>query len=162
MSRIILKTKIDAPIERVFDLARSIDLHLITFQNTREKVIAGRKHGLINQNEFITWKAKHMGIYQKLTSAITYMQKPMVFEDKMIKGPFQGFHHTHYFERDADNKNTIMTDVFNYRVARCFIGCIADQVFVKKYLQKLLTKRNAYIKDYAENQEKWMQILNIY
>lgn len=162
MPRIILKTKIKAPVERVFDLARSIDLHLISFKNTREKVVSGRKHGLINQNEYVTWKGKHLGVYQRLTSSITYMQRPMVFEDEMIKGPFHGLHHTHYFEKDEKNGNTIMTDVFDYKMPLCFVGCLIDQVYVKKYLKKLLTRRNTYIKDYAENDEKWIQVLNIY
>ena len=42
-----LETQIDAPQERVFDLARSIDAHLASTEGTRERAIGGRTSGLI-------------------------------------------------------------------------------------------------------------------
>lgn len=162
MPRIILETKIDAPIYRVFDLARSIDLHLISFRNTREKAIAGRKRGLINEHEFVTWKGKHFGFSQKLTSAITMMCNPYFFEDKMLLGPFAKLQHKHYFETSSGDNKTLMKDVFDYRSPFGPFGCIADKLFLRKYLERILMKRNHVIKTYAENEEKWMQILNIY
>lgn len=162
MPRIILETKIDAPIYRVFDLARSIDLHKISFRDLREKVIAGRKQGLINEHEYVTWKGKpFLGIPQKLTSAITIMAGPYFFEDKMLKGPFAKLQHKHFFETASDDK-TVMKDIFDYSVPFKPLGCIADKLFLRKYLERLLMKRNHLIKIYAENDEKWMQILNIY
>ena len=78
MTRIILETKIDAPIYRVFDLARSIDLHLLSFKDLREKVVAGRKKGLINEHEFVTWRGKpFLGIPQKLTSAHHHYERTL-------------------------------------------------------------------------------------
>lgn len=160
MTRIILETKINAPIERVFDLARSIDLHLITFRDSQEKVLAGRRTGLINEHEFVTWRGKHFGIKQKLTSAITIMKAPLFFEDKMLKGAFKSFRHQHYFER-SDGK-TVMKDVFDYRTPLGVLGAVANKLFLRDYMESVLLKRNQVIKNYAENQEKWMQILNIY
>ena len=68
MPKIELTTIIDAPIERCFDLARSIDLHKLSTAGTDEEAIAGVMSGLIGKNEQVTWKAKHFGITQKLTS----------------------------------------------------------------------------------------------
>ncbi|WP_255562494.1 hypothetical protein [Pedobacter sp. D749] len=48
MPTIILKTLINAPIGRCFDLARSIDLHLQSMQSSGEKAIAGKNSGLID------------------------------------------------------------------------------------------------------------------
>lgn len=48
MPTIILKTSINAPIERCFDLARSIDLHVQSMQSSGEKAIAGKRAGLID------------------------------------------------------------------------------------------------------------------
>jgi hypothetical protein len=39
MSVINLKTKIQAPKERVFDLSRSVDLHQISTAHTNEKLL---------------------------------------------------------------------------------------------------------------------------
>ena len=41
MIRIKLHTKIQAPIERIFNLARSIDFHKVSMDETKEEVIAG-------------------------------------------------------------------------------------------------------------------------
>jgi len=68
MPKIELKTEIKAEKEIVFDLSRSIDLHKISIEHTNEEAIAGRTSGLIGMNETVTWRAKHFGIYQKLTS----------------------------------------------------------------------------------------------
>ena len=73
MTKIILKTIINAPITVCFDLARSIDLHKTTMKHTKEKAVAGITSGMINLNESVTWEAKHFGIKQKLTSKITTM-----------------------------------------------------------------------------------------
>ena len=72
MSRIELETIIKSDsIETVFDLSRSIDLHTISTKKTKEEAIAGKTSGLISLNETVTWKAKHLGFYQILTSKIT-------------------------------------------------------------------------------------------
>ncbi|MFT5512607.1 MAG: hypothetical protein ACI8SE_001005 [Bacteroidia bacterium] len=63
MSTITVKTHINAPTERVFDLSRSIDLHQISTQQPSEKAIGGKTSGLIGLNETVTWKAKHFGMY---------------------------------------------------------------------------------------------------
>ncbi|WP_346729958.1 SRPBCC family protein [Chryseobacterium capnotolerans] len=75
MSRIYLKTLIDADIQTVFDLARNIDLHQQSTSRTHEKAIAGRMSGLIEENETVTWRAKHLGVYQNLTTKIISMEK---------------------------------------------------------------------------------------
>lgn len=51
MPVIILHTQINAPIERCFDLSRSIDLHKISTAHTKEEAINGVTSGLINLDE---------------------------------------------------------------------------------------------------------------
>jgi hypothetical protein len=60
MTKIHLTTFIAAPIDRVFDLSRSIDLHKISTAHTNEEAIAGTTTGLIKFNETVTWQAKHL------------------------------------------------------------------------------------------------------
>ena len=48
MPAITLTTQVNAPIETVFDLSRSIDLHVESTYQTNEKAIAGCTSGLIN------------------------------------------------------------------------------------------------------------------
>ena len=77
MPKIELKTKIKADRKVVFDLSRSIDLHKISTKHTNEEAIAGKTSGLIGMDESVTWRAKHFGIYQELTSKITEFDRPM-------------------------------------------------------------------------------------
>lgn len=51
MPVIQLTTLINAPVERCFDLSRSIDLHQLTAIRTTEKAIAGITKGLISKGE---------------------------------------------------------------------------------------------------------------
>lgn len=76
MPEIELRTEINAKKEIVFDLSRSIDLHKISTHQTKEQAIAGKTSGLIGLDESVTWRAKHFGIYQTLTSKITEFDPP--------------------------------------------------------------------------------------
>ena len=51
MPVIRLSTQIEAPPERVFDLARSIDAHQQSALGTHEGAVAGITHGLIGMAE---------------------------------------------------------------------------------------------------------------
>ena len=74
MPRIYLETLINADINIVFDLARNMELHQKSTARTNEKAIAGRTSGLIEENETVTWRARHLGVYQQLTTKITSMK----------------------------------------------------------------------------------------
>jgi len=76
MPRIEVITQIKAPIDRVFDLARSMDLHLISAATTGERAIAGVTTGLIGLNEEVTFRARHFGLWQNLTARVTELERP--------------------------------------------------------------------------------------
>ena len=158
MPRIEIHTFINAEIEIVFDLSRSIDLHIISTQHSKEKAIAGKTSGLIELNESVTWNANHLGFNQNLTSKITKFEKPYFFEDKMVKGAFKSFKHEHHF--NTEEGLTKMTDIFVYESPFGFLGKAADAIFLNKYITKLLSQRNQTIKEYAES-DKWKTVLNI-
>lgn len=143
-----LETYIKAPKTVVFDFARSIDLHQISTAHTNEKAIAGRTSGLIELGETVTWKAKHFGVVQQLSSKITAMDIPDYFVDEMISGAFKSIRHEHIFEERG--AGTLMTDIFAYSSPLGILGKLADALFLKRYLTKLLIRRNHVIKEYAE------------
>lgn len=157
MPEIHLTSFIVAPIERVFDLSRSINLHQISTASTNEKAINGVINGLINKGETVTWQAKHLFKTRQFTSKITEMQSPEFFIDEMIQGDFKSFHHEHHFKAAANG--TIMIDLLNFETPYGIFGKIVNSIFLKSYLEKFLIKRNAVIKEYAETQ-KWKAILN--
>lgn len=149
MPIITLKTIIHAPVQTCFDLSRSIDLHTISTKHTGERAIAGVTSGLIGLGETVTWRAKHFGIWQTLTSKITAYDQPKYFVYEMVKGAFNHFRHEHQF-RQMD-EDTVMTDVFNYSSPFGALGKLADLLFLKNYMTHLLKERNRVIKLYAES-----------
>lgn len=149
MPSIRLTTEIKADIEAVFDLSRSIDLHKISTRHTNEEAIAGKTSGLIGLNESVTWRARHFGVYHKLTSKITEFNRPVLFVDEMSKGIFKSFRHEHHFK--THDEYTIMTDIFDYKSPLGILGYMADAIFLKKYMTDLLEKRNQVIKEFAES-----------
>lgn len=149
MPSIEITTEIKASILVVFNLSRSIDLHKISTEHTNETAIDGRTEGLIELSEFVTWKAKHFGVYQELTTKITEFKRPEFFVDEMVSGAFKSFRHEHHFKES--NSGTIMTDFFIYVSPFGWIGKLADALFLKKYMTDLLLKRNEVIKKFAEN-----------
>ena len=151
MSTIHLSTEIAAPVETVFDLSRSVDLHMISTRHTNETVQAGKTSGLFVVGDRITWKAKHLGFYQLLTVEIVRCDFPSYFEDRMIKGAFKTFTHRHYFERQQST--SVMKDIFEFESPLGMVGKIFNRAFLKSYMTMLLTKRNEVIKRYAESGE---------
>jgi ligand-binding SRPBCC domain-containing protein len=157
MSSLHLTTFIKAPIERVFDLSRSINLHKISLMETHERAVAGTTTGLINKDETVTWEAKHLYKTRRFTSKITSMQRPDFFTDEMIYSDFKSFRHEHHF-KSADN-GTIVIDKLEFESPYGIIGKCLNKFYLKNYIQKMLEKRNRVIKEYAET-GKWIAILN--
>lgn len=157
MSTIHLTTFVAAPTQRVFDLARSIELHRKSMAHTGEEAIAGTTSGLIGLNETVTWKAKHLRRVRVLKSKITAMEPPLSFTDEMVDGDFKSLRHEHHFKAIANG--TLLIDIFTYEAPYGSLGRLADRLFLTRYLKTLLETRNKTIKEYAES-EKWKFILD--
>lgn len=156
MPTIHLTSFIQAPIERVFDLSRNIDLHKKSMTESGEEAVAGTTNGLIQQGETVTWKAKHLGKTRFHKSRITVMQSPNHFIDEMVEGDFKSFEHSHHFMKIENG--TIMIDLLRYEVPYGLVGRLVDRFYLFRYLTKMMENRNLYIKQTAES-ERWRQFL---
>jgi ligand-binding SRPBCC domain-containing protein len=156
MATIHLTTFIAAPVDRVFDLARSIDLHKKSMSHTNEQAVAGTTMGLINLNESVTWKAKHLMKTRILKSEITAMSRPHSFTDEMKKGDFKSMKHEHHFKQIENG--TLMIDIVHFESPYGGLGRMFNTIYLTRYMQKLIEQRNLAIKDYAES-NKWQNIL---
>jgi ligand-binding SRPBCC domain-containing protein len=159
MVRLEEVTKIGAPIERCFDLARSVEVHLAGNVHWGEQAVAatGVTCGLIALGQRVTWRAKHFGFWQQLTSEITVMDRPAYFQDTMIRGAFQSMNHEHFF-RSLSRDETEMRDVFCFAAPLGMLGLIAERTVLGRYMRTLLSERNAVIREIAESPE-WRKYL---
>lgn len=148
MPTILLETHINAPIERCFDISRDIDVHKHSMSQSKEEAIAGTTKGLIEEGQWVTWRATHFLFSVKMTVRINEMHKPWYFIDEMTDGPFKKLWHKHSFE--SHGSVTHMYDEFTYEAPLGFLGKIAEWLFLNKYMTKLLQKRNIVIKGITE------------
>jgi ligand-binding SRPBCC domain-containing protein len=154
-------TVIGAPIERCFDLARSVEVHLAGNVHSGEVAvaIAGVTCGLIGLGQRVTWRAKHLGVWQKLTSEITAMDRPTFFQDTMIRGAFRSMNHDHFF-RPLSQDATEMRDVFCFAAPLGMLGRLAEFAVLRRYMQALLRERNAVLREIAES-PGWRRYLTL-
>jgi ligand-binding SRPBCC domain-containing protein len=152
-------TEIRAPIERCFDLARSVEVHLAGNVHYSENAVAeaGATSGLLGPGDRVTWRARHFWISWRLTSEITGFERPGFFQDVMVQGPFRRMRHDHYFRATA-NGVTEMRDVFCFAAPIPLMGRIAEAAFLGRYMRRLLRERNAVIREIAESEE-WRKYL---
>jgi ligand-binding SRPBCC domain-containing protein len=158
LPRIITTVEINAPIERAFDLSRSIDFHAYTQSNRGEKAIDGRTSGLINIGETVTWRARHFNISQKLSVKITKFERPYSFRDTMIKGAFKRFDHDHIFEQN--NGFVKLIDIFDYNSPFLILGKIFDYFVLEDYMRNFAIQRNKDIKNALESNE-WKRFIEV-
>lgn len=156
MPTIHLTTFIPAPVKRVFDLSRSISLHKLSMQHTKEQAIAGVTSGLIKKDETVTWKAKHFFKTRVFTSKVTEMLPFEKFTDTMVQGDFKSFEHEHYF-KPVEN-GTIVIDILRFETPYGLIGKVLNKVYLKHYIEKLIRMHNDVIRSYATG-EKWKVVL---
>lgn len=152
-------TIIEAPIERCFDLARSVEVHLAGNIHCGESAVATRgiTSGLVDLGQRVTWRAKHFGLWHELTSEITTMRRPAYFQDVMIRGPFRSMQHDHLFRTLLGSK-TEMKDVFRFAAPLRVLGRLVEAAVLRRYMHVLLRERNAIIKQIAESRD-WMRYL---
>ncbi len=150
MTTIHLVTKINAPIQIVFDTARDIDLHQKSTATSNEKAIAGVTTGVINEGETVTWRGKHFGFYLTHKTRIKKMDFYDYFLDEMEEGKFKSFRHKHYFKEI--NGVTIMKDYLEYETPYGIFGKLFDAMLLKKHLTNFLLERNKVLKEVSEIQ----------
>ena len=156
MARIELSTRITAPPERCFDLARSVELHVRSTGATGERAVAGRMAGLLELGDEITWRARHFGVWQSLSGRISAFDRPRHFQDTMLRGAFKQLRHDHFF--DSLDGGTVMRDVFEYTAPLGLLGWLAEHLFLTTYMRRFLESRNREMKAVAESNE-WVRYL---
>lgn len=149
MTTFSLETTIAASPARVYDLSRDIDAHEASMAASGETAVGGTTEGLLELGQTVTWRARHFGFTFHMTSQLTETIPPDRFIDEQLEGPFEFWWHLHVFEAIVDG--TLMTDTIRYEPPFGWVGLALDRVFLRRYLIKLISQRNLYIKETAES-----------
>ena len=152
-------TLIAAPIDRVFDLSRSVEVHLLANVHDKEQALAigGVTTGLTGLGQRVTWRAKHFGFWHNLTSEVTAMEAPTYFQVTMVKGIFRSMVADHRL-RSLPSGVTELKDIFAIAAPLPILGPLAEALFLRRYMMTLNRERNAVIKQLAESDD-WQHYL---
>lgn len=157
MPTVRLSTRVDAPRERVFDLARSVDLHVDSMADTDEEAVAGVTSGLLGPGDDVRWRGTHFWLGFELSVRVVEFDRPNRFRDVMTDGPFARLSHDHVFENAADG-TSVMRDAVSFRSPFWPVGWLTDQALVEDHLTDVLTERNVRLREVAESDE-WRDYL---
>jgi ligand-binding SRPBCC domain-containing protein len=157
MPTIHLTTFIAAPAAVVFDLARHIGLHKESMSRFKEEAVAGTRFGLIEKEETVTWKARHLYKERLIRMKVTEMIKPEMYTGEQVQGGFKSLKHEHYF-KPCEN-GTLLIDIFHYEMRYGLLGKVFGKFYISQYVKKILELRNKKIKEYAES-GRWKPFLN--
>jgi len=156
MPTIHLTTFIAAPVNVVFDLSRNIDFHKQSMKAYHEEAVSGIRFGLIENEEMVTWQAKHLFKTRMLRVKITGMKKNETFISEQVEGDFKMMKHEHHF-KPCDN-GTIMIDLFHFESPYGIFGQWFNSLYLTRYMKRLLEQRNTTLKEFAES-DKWKKVL---
>ncbi len=159
MNKIEFNTHIKAPIERCFDLSRSIDFHKISLSPVvKEESVAGCTTGLIGQNQHALMQSNCWGYHFSTELKIVKFNPPYFLSYEITDSNFESAIHDYYFYDIGDE--TVMVNHFYYKLKLGLMGEIANLLFLEKYLNKTISKRNDLLREYAET-SKWQGVLPV-
>jgi ligand-binding SRPBCC domain-containing protein len=156
MPLIHLTTFIAAPVDRVFDLSRSIELHKHTMKKFEEKPVAGRISGLMQPGDKITWRGKHLLKRRVWINSIAALEKPFTFIYEQMQGDFKQMKHELFFKECSNG--TLLIDQFSFECSYGRLGEWFTNLYLTKYINSLLEQRNETIKRVAESNQ-WKHFL---
>jgi ligand-binding SRPBCC domain-containing protein len=149
MSRIVVETRIRAPIELCFDLARDVNAHAQSAAFSSERVVEpGRTQGLLEIGDIVAFEGRHFGITQRFVARITALDRPFRFVDEMVHGAFKWLRHVHEFE--FNNGTTLMRDIIEWQAPLGVIGRLADALFLRHHMRWFVVTKQSALKRIAE------------
>ncbi len=152
MGRIVRETRVGAPRERVFDLARHAEAHVATMPEERLEGATG----LLELGDRVTFRQRQFGVPFSLTAGVTEMDRPRRFEDEQLSGVFDSLVHTHTFERVEGE--TLMRDDVRFTMPLGPLGRLGEPV-ARRRLQRLVDYHAEALRELAEG-DGWRRFLD--
>ena len=130
MLELLSSVRVHAPIERCFDITRSIDAHERSSVLIRGKAVAGQTTGLSELETETTWSASFFGFRFRVRTRVIEMEKPTSFAEEKVNGLPRTFAHQYQFIQEKDY--TRIEDTFRIGLPLGF--------FSEKLLRQRLTQ----------------------
>ena len=152
MIQLCRETVIFTPAERCFDLARSVDFHVVSASIIHGQATTGRVAGLSGLGDQTTWAARFFGLRFSITTEITDFERPYHFADAQCAGLFTHFGHIYTFQPIGPCQ-TLMTDQFSFQSSFGIVGASFDTAVLQRRMQAVLDFRARALKSALESEE---------
>ncbi len=150
VTSIVIETKIRAPIELCFDLARDVDAHSESAAFSSERIVPpGRTEGLLELGDLVAFEGRHLGVKQRFVARITALDRPHRFDDEMVQGSFKWLRHFHEFE--FYDGVTTMRDTLEWEPPLGIVGRLADRLFLRRHMHWFVSTKQNGLKRMAED-----------
>ena len=151
MVRIKLNTWVDAPVERCFKLATSVEFLIASARPTKEMAVSGVTKGLLREGDSVKWSARHFRARFTHTSLVEVWKPFLHFRETVTAGIFARYEHEHFFA--AMDDGTRVRDELTFVARFGTVGRMLESLVLRRYITSLLKRRNAALKQAAESQE---------
>ncbi len=131
--------EIERPLREVFSFFENPEnLAILTPKSLNFKILTPSPI-IMKAGALIDYTIQVLGIEQRWTTLITSYEPPFRFVDEQIKGPYAFWHHTHTFSETS--AGTLIKDEVRYAIPFGLVGTLAQEIFVKKELDKIFRFR---------------------
>jgi hypothetical protein len=145
---------VNAPIERIFDLVRSIQAHEAT-SSIDGRAVAGKTSGLAALNDVTTWSARFFGLRFKISTRMTSFNPPFSLTENLERGLLLEFGHV-YTLRSLESGLVELGDCFTFRSP---LGAFFDALVFKPIMSRTMSARLNGLKELAET-NGWKKFLD--
>ncbi len=151
-------TAVNAPPQRCFDLARSVDLHVDSSVEIAARAVAGRRAGLSADGDTTVWSARFFGLRFAMHTRIEDYSPPSRFRDRMTRGLLRHFAHLYEFRPLPDGR-CLMSDELQVEAPFGPLGLVAERLYLIRRMEYLVRQRLDRIKTVAEG-DGWRRYLD--
>lgn len=137
---------IGAPREAVFDFYASLDgLQKMLIPQLGVRVV--RADLPLREGSQVEFEISPSGFPIRVSwvSGITLFRRPEVFEDRMVRGPFQYWVHRHEFKALADGKTEVV-DQLEFDAPMGMLGRMASSLLLAEKIEELFRHRKEMLK----------------
>jgi ligand-binding SRPBCC domain-containing protein len=146
-------THLPSSVDQALATSLDLDVELAVGKRWRLKALPGgygfRRSGVMARGEMVRWSMRLWGVLPvRHTSKIVQLVEDdgtgeAMFVDEMTTGVFAAYRHEHRFTREGGG--TAMVDDVTWRSPLGPLGALADRLFVRRLMERLVDDRNAEI-----------------
>ena len=148
MVTIRLTTWINAPVDRCFQLATSVEFRGSDRSSGKAR---GSKSGILRVGDTVSWHAWRWGLRLSHTCRIDDVRPITYFREVAATGNFRHYVHEHHFAPMDDG--TRMRGEIKFAAPKGPMGFLMERLLLKRYVTKLLIEEHKRLKRAAESTE---------